>query len=428
MKRSLDLTGALQARSLALHATGDYDTHGLRRHRQISAQEETKKATGGSPACPQCSHPLPVGARNCPNCGVDLALVALLAERAYLDGIPQAAPVAPSPDFLVPRIGEYLLDQGELSQEHLQQALNTQKRLSLKGERKLLGQTLIELGLVDRETIDRAINNQIIELHGALQEANRTLELRVEERTAELRNALEHLTELNQIKANLISNVSHELRTPLAHIKGYVELVADAQLGPLSEKQQDALQVVQKATARLERLIEDLIQFSTASREGLKLNPEAIDLSALAQEILASAREKADKAGVALEVELANDLPNVMADRKRIGWVLHQLVDNGIKFTPAGGKVGVSARPQGQRILVAVGDTGIGIPKARVEEIFEPFHQLDGSPTRRYGGTGLGLSLVRLILDSHRSKVEVYSDEGKGTTFAFPLPIADGSP
>jgi signal transduction histidine kinase len=355
---------------------------------------------------------------------VDLALVALLAERAYLDGIPQVATVAPAPDFLVPRIGEYLLKQGQLTEEQLEHALNRQKRLNLRGKRRLLGQTLVELGFVNRETIDRAINNQIIELHGALQDANRTLERRVEERTAELRNALEHLKELNQIKASLISNVSHELRTPLAHIKGYVELMAEAQLGPLSEDQLRALEVVQGATSRLERLIEDLLEFSTASREGLRINPQAIDLSQLARETLVRSSEKASKADVALEADVADDLPPAMADRERLGWVLHQLVDNGIKFTPAGGKVLISSRAEKHRILIAVRDTGMGIPQDRMDEIFEPFHQLDGSPTRRFGGTGLGLSLVRLILNSHRTDIRIQSEEGKGTTLVFSLPVA----
>ncbi len=113
--------------------------------------------------------------------------------------------------------------------------------MSDRGQRRLLGQTLVEMKLVDRETLDRAVTRQIIELHAALQEVNRTLERRVAERTAELRRALERLTELNQIKANLISNVSHELRTPLAHIKGYVELLQDGQLGPLTEEQSKAM-------------------------------------------------------------------------------------------------------------------------------------------------------------------------------------------
>lgn len=376
--------------------------------------------------CPQCGKPLPSDAKTCPHCGVDLALVALLAERAYLDGIPEQAPLSPTPATVVPKIGEYLLDKGLLTPEQLQRALDRQQQLAELGQRQLLGQTLIKMGLVDRETLDRAITDQIIELHAAIQEANRTLERRVEERTAELRRALERLTELNRIKANLVSNVSHELRTPLAHIKGYIELFTDEQLGPLSEEQQDALDVVHRATERLERLIEDLIEFSTASRKGLRIEPEPIDFRDLAQKVIERSADKAEKAGVKIEMQMEGDMPALEADPERLSWVLYQLVDNGIKFTAPGGTVRLEAHNQDGKVRVSVSDSGIGIAEDRVEEIFQPFHQLDGSPTRRYGGTGLGLALVRLILEAHGEDMTVQSQEGQGSRFQFTLPVARG--
>jgi signal transduction histidine kinase len=115
------------------------------------------------------------------------------------------------------------------------------------------------------------------------------------------------------------------------------------------------------------------------------------------------------------------DLPEIEVDKEKMSWVLYQLVDNGIKFTPNGGQVTVSGHREDGSLLVAVEDTGIGIPPGRLDEIFEPFHQLDGSPTRRYGGTGLGLSLVKLILQAHGSTMHVRSEEGKGSTFSFTL-------
>jgi len=377
-------------------------------------------------ACPQCQHPLPGDARTCPNCGVDLALLALLAERAFLEGAPSAAPLPATPESVVPRIGEYLLEQGLLDPAQLEEALKRQRQLHQQGARQLLGQTLIEMGMVDKETLDRAVTRQIIELHAALQEANRVLERRVEERTAELRRALERLTEINQVKANLISNVSHELRTPLAHVKGYVELMADSQLGPLSEDQTRALGVVQRAVERLGRLIEDLIEFSTASREGLALRLQTVTVREMASSALERSQEKAEKAGVQLQSDMPDGSPTVTVDPTRMTWVLHQLLDNAIKFTPGGGQVTLRARPGDRTVVFSVEDSGIGIGPDRLEEIFEPFHQLDGSPTRRYGGTGLGLSLVKLILDAHGTELSVDSQEGRGSTFSFRLPV-DGS-
>lgn len=377
--------------------------------------------------CPQCDHPLPGDAKSCSNCGVDLTLFALLAEKAYLEGLPQTAPPIPTPDAFVPRIGEYLLEQGLLTEETLDKALNRQKEYAARGQRLLLGQTLVQMNVIDRETLDRAITRQIIDLNASLQEANRTLERRVNERTSELRRALERLTDLNQIKANLISNISHELRTPLAHIKGYIDLLAEGNLGELTEEQARALDVTQRATLRLETLIEDLIEFSTASRSGLRLKLDQVDLPELADELIERMREKADKAGVELRTQLETQLPAVRADRERLTWVIFQLIDNGIKFTPGGGTVTLSADRKNEIVLISVQDTGIGIPLDRVEEIFEPFHQLDGSPTRRYGGTGLGLALARIVLQSHGSTLDVQSEEGSGSTFTFSLPCVANS-
>jgi two-component system sensor histidine kinase BarA len=372
--------------------------------------------------CPHCGGRWPLDSRVCPHCGLDLTLVSLLEERAVLDGV--AAPrLAPSAETAVPKLGSFLLEQKMITENQLAAALARQREAEATGKRKPLGQTLIEMGLASRETIDQAVNRQILELHTALQESNRQLEQRVEERTVELRRALERLSELNQLKANLISNVSHELRTPLAHIKGYIELLAEGQLGGVSAEQQNALVVVRRASERLERLIDDLIEFSAGSRTGITLNLTPIVIPDLIDLAVERSREKAAKAGVDLAVEVPDGLLQPMADAERLGWVLHQLIDNAIKFTPSGGRVRIRAAPATRAVEVAVADTGIGIPQERLAEVFEPFHQLDGSPTRRYGGTGLGLSLVRLILDAHGAPLNVESQVGEGTTLTFTLPV-----
>jgi signal transduction histidine kinase len=374
--------------------------------------------------CPQCQQPLPGDARVCPGCGIDLALLSLLGEKAYLEGMPTFAPMDTTPQWLVPRIGEFLTREKLISEDQLAAALNRQKELSEQGQQVLLGQTLLQMEVIDRETLDRAVTQQIVELHAALQESNRTLQIRVKERTRELRNALERLTELNQIKANLISNISHELRTPLAHIKGYVELFIAGDLGNMTEEQKDAMAVVHRATNRLGTLIEDLIEFSTASREGLTLQLEHTELAGLVKDVLARSQAKAQKTGVKLGWKADPDLPTLKIDRERLSWALFQLVDNAIKFTPSEGNVQLSAENLEWGVQIRVQDTGIGIAPEKMKEIFEPFHQLDGSPTRRYGGTGLGLSLAKMIVEAHGAELNVESEEGKGTAFHFILPKA----
>jgi signal transduction histidine kinase len=367
---------------------------------------------------------MPDNARTCPNCGVDLALIALLAEHASLRRVPIATDIPAPPPSVTPKIGQYLIQRDLITEGQLQAALARQRELSERDEHTLLGQTLIELGFVDPLQLDRAINQQIIDLHAALQESNRTLEQRVSEQTTELRETLERLTELNKLKANIISNVSHELRTPLAHIKGYVELIADGQLGDLSLEQKNALTVVRRGVSRLEQLLDDLIEFSTASREGLILRTSRIRLGQIVPAIIERCRAKAEHAGIHLDFDLPPDLPPIQADPERLSWVLYQLLDNGIKFTPSGGTVMLRGERKANLVTVSIIDTGIGIENDRTEEIFEPFHQLDGSASRKYGGTGLGLALVKIILEAHETEIRVRSKVGEGSAFSFSLPAA----
>jgi signal transduction histidine kinase len=318
-----------------------------------------------------------------------------------------------TPEMLVPRMGEYLIHKGLISAENLQKALDYQQETTANGNPILLGQALIDLKLLERAELDQAVTEQIIQLRSALQASNRTLE---------------RVSELSQLKANFVSNISHELRTPLTHIKGYIELLVTESLGTITEEQRHALQVSQQSTGRLETLIDDLIMFAVASRGELSIKQEEVDIQRLANLAVKTSANKAQERGVNLNALIDEDLPPVQADMQKIAWVLNQLVDNGVKFTPSNGRVVVSVRREGENlIIVSVTDTGIGIPSAHLEEIFEPFHQLDGSTTRRYGGTGLGLSLVRQIIEAHGSMLEVQSIEGRGSTFKFPLLVAMGS-
>lgn len=327
-----------------------------------------------------------------------------------------------TPEMLIPRMGEYIVQKGIISGAQLQMALDYQQEQIAQGNSCMLGQALMDLNLIDRATLDQVITEQILQLRTALQASNRNLEQRVRERTAELNEALTRLSELSQMKANFIANISHELRTPLTHIKGYIELLISESLGNIAEEQKHALSVSQRAATRLEGLIEDLIMFSLASRGEMSMKLENIDIRRLTTLVVKTANSKAEERGVKLQLSAGDGLPPVQADAEKISWVISQLIDNGIKFTPSGGSVSVILKEEGSNLLqIIVSDTGIGIPQNRMNEIFEPFHQLDGSSTRRFGGTGLGLSLVRQIVEAHGSLLDVKSVEGKGSIFKFPL-------
>lgn len=334
-----------------------------------------------------------------------------------------------SPEVLVPRLGEQLVESGLLTSEQLKQALEHQKQSTLGGTPILLGHAIVELGFLDRATLDRAVTEQILRLRAALEDANRNLEQRVQQRTIELEEALRKLSELSQLKANFVANISHELRTPLTHIRGYLELMQSKTLGPLTPDQSKALVVALQSTSRLQNLIEDLILFSLASRGEMTLTLTPVDLRQVVEKIAVHARSKADSKQVILRVEVSPKVSWVKADQQKISWALTHLLDNAIKFTKPGGQVQLTISPDeshDKMVRLMVSDTGIGIPQERIDEIFEPFHQLDGSPTRRYGGTGLGLALVREIIEAHGSHIDVKSEVEQGTIISFSLFVAKG--
>ncbi len=378
--------------------------------------------------CPNCGQPVSQDVLECPHCGVNLALAAVIGEQEVIARISNNPAIPITPEILVPRVGELLIDRGVLTQEGLQEALSYSKKPGPDGQQRLVGQALLELKLIDRETLDQVITEQILQLQSALQQANLRLEKRVQERTQELQNALTKLTELNQLKSNFISNVSHELRTPLTHIRGYLDLMHDGCLGDLSEEQATALDVMLRSEARLEELIEKMIQFSLEATGQFTLQMKPTNFCEVVELALKQAKIKAANRPVVLKVELKTDPCVVRIDHEKIQWVVMELVDNAIKFTPPGGCVSVGLEQVADNACLMVSDSGIGISPERFSEIFEPYHQLDGSSTRKYGGIGLGLALVKKIVEAHGSGVEVISTPGNGTQISFQLPVVRTDP
>ncbi len=375
--------------------------------------------------CPSCGEIISSKSRHCSKCGVDLAVAALLAEQHALSPI-HLQTYQITPEILVPRIGDYLVEAGLLNPEDLNIALAHQALQAENGNPILLGQALLELEMIDRGTLDMAVTSQILELQKALKNMNDTLQLQVEERTAELRMAMKRLSEINELKSNFIANISHELRTPLTHIKGYLDLLDDSTFGEMNPDQHDALQVLKKSESRLENLIEDLIEFSAATKGEISLARRPINMEPLIQTILEHSTPKANKKQINLVAQVPKDSAQVFADKDKISWVLMQFVDNAIKFSPSESQVIVRAtQSTGNFISISVDDEGIGIPEDRIQEIFEPFHQLDNSAARKYSGTGLGLAMAKQIVEAHGSQIKVQSLIGHGSHFEFDLPLME---
>ena len=224
--------------------------------------------------------------------------------------------MALSPEILVPRLGEVLVSEALITTEQLDLALAEQKRISSNGAWHRIGDVLIDLGFISRDSLNQAITRQILRFQQALLEANRNLEARVAERTAELESAYRKLSELDLLKSNFISGVSHELRTPLTHIKGYVELLLSSDnLSTVPDLEQSLL-VMQRSTERLENLINDLIMFSAAENGQLMLCLESFNI----KEVLALAISRYAKQALSKKVNIRLDCKHdevlVNADKK----------------------------------------------------------------------------------------------------------------
>jgi len=251
----------------------------------------------------------------------------------------------------------------------------------------------------------------------------------LEESNRKLGAANEDLKELDRMKSDLLANVSHELRTPLTAIKGYTDYMLERKLGPVSEKQEKGLVVMQRNLDRLSRSISALLDFSRMDVGRLPLNIQPFALAPLVEQILTTFRSELEKKRLTFTADLDPDLPPIIADREKLSAVIENLVVNAIKFTPEAGRITVSAHrdaaAQRPAVEVRVVDTGIGIPPDQVEKVFTRFHQVDTSTTRRFGGVGLGLAIVKSILEAHGSTISVDSEPGRGSVFRFSLPLLE---
>jgi PAS domain S-box-containing protein len=238
----------------------------------------------------------------------------------------------------------------------------------------------------------------------------------------ELAVALAELRELDRLKSEFMQNVTHELRTPLALVLGYTELLVEGECGPLEPVHHEMLTLVKRQVQSLCSMVDDigltlLVQLQEPQRE-------PVDLTELACIAVENHCEQARNAQLTLSAEIDPDLPLVNGAPVFLRRLLDNLLSNAIKFTPAGGAVDVRVRRNGNRILLAVSDSGIGIPPGEQQRIFDRFYQVDGKMNRRYNGMGLGLALVKEIVEAHGGTVGVESQVGKGSTFTVGLPTS----
>jgi signal transduction histidine kinase len=244
----------------------------------------------------------------------------------------------------------------------------------------------------------------------------------VERRAKELEIAYDELKESDRLKDELVQNVSHELRTPLTFVKGYVDLLMDGEMGLLTQQQQDALQIVSDKTDEITRIIEDIITLQRIDATNIQL--ERVSMSAFLDTAVADHRLVANKKGLQIVYQKPRAKAMVYIDKQRMMQVMDNLLGNAMKFSPDGGTITVKLEEDDEFVTVCVSDEGIGVPKDKQDRIFDRFYQVDGSSRRRFGGTGIGLAIVKRIVNAHHGRIWLESEVGKGSSFYFALPVS----
>jgi signal transduction histidine kinase len=220
-------------------------------------------------------------------------------------------------------------------------------------------------------------------------------------------------------RRSMLADIAHELRTPLSVLRGNLEAMLDGLLEPRREQ----LSVLHEQSVALSRLIDDLRTLSLAAEGHLELHRQPIDVAELARRVVAEMEGGAGEHQIALSVEAPKGLPRLALDSDRIGQVLRNLIDNALRYTPAGGRVRVTVRSQAQQVTVTVSDTGAGIAPEDLPHVFDRFYRADGSRARATGGSGLGLAIVKQLVEAHGGEVRAESEPGRGSIFSFALPL-----
>jgi signal transduction histidine kinase len=279
------------------------------------------------------------------------------------------------------------------------------------------------------------------QLYDQLARFNRELEVKVAERTValerktiELGEANKELKELDRLKSEFLANMSHELRTPMNSIIGYTQLLIDEVDGAINKDQKESLETVERNATNLLTLINDILDLSKieAGKMMLTLNP--ISLDTVIDETLTTLSPLFENKKLHFSLEKETNLPKVIGDSEKLRQILINLFNNAIKFTNPQGRITLKAKlwtgkpPAGldlqkHYILVSVEDSGIGIKPEDLERLFDEFIQLDASASRKYGGSGLGLSITKRLVEMHHGIIQVNSHYGQGSTFSFFIPI-----
>jgi nitrogen-specific signal transduction histidine kinase len=261
----------------------------------------------------------------------------------------------------------------------------------------------------------------------ALRKAHDELEQRLNERSEQLHAAMQAAKSANRAKSEFLSAMSHELRSPLGAIIGFAELLQEKLFGDLNPKQEEYVRDIVESGRHLLALINDILDLSKVESDSLDLSTFALE--GMLDNSLAMLREKCHKNGIKQDLLVSSELQGAIltADERKLKQVMFNLLSNAAKFTQDGGTITVTARRDENEVIISVADTGVGVAKEDQQKIFDEFYQVERDAKGKTPGTGLGLPLVRRLVELHGGRVGVESEgEGKGSTFQFTIPVQTG--
>jgi signal transduction histidine kinase/DNA-binding response OmpR family regulator len=236
----------------------------------------------------------------------------------------------------------------------------------------------------------------------------------------EIQRAYNELKKLDHLKSEFINIAAHELRTPLAILLGYASVMVEEDA---TEVDRGRLDVIIRNAMRLGSLIDDMLNLSYLETGQAKLELEEILLGDVIQEAIIDAKLMVREKSLDVQVKVPVDLPPLLSDRRKLDLIVMNLLSNAIKYTDEGGQISIEARQEGNKVAVAIRDTGAGIPPEAHDRIFDRFYQVEDSLTRQHGGIGLGLAIVKNLVELCQGRIWVESEVGKGSTFIFEIPL-----
>jgi two-component system phosphate regulon sensor histidine kinase PhoR len=237
---------------------------------------------------------------------------------------------------------------------------------------------------------------------------------------------LHDITEIRRLeraRRDFVANVSHEFKTPLTAIQGFSETLLEGALEDSGNRQR-FIEIIHEHALRLGRLTDDLLRLAQIEAGQLQLESEPIAVADVIEPCIEITQVKAAQKGLILEVHPAPGLPAIQGDLRSLQGVVQELLDNAVRYSSIGGRISITTTQAESEIVISIADTGIGIPQADQNRIFERFYRTDPARSRESGGTGLGLSIAKHLIEAHGGRIKVESEVGKGSTFAIILPIA----